>query len=130
MEAAMAWRWLLLHSDLRLGRRFDGRSRGWSSWRRREQAEAIVELRGRQPFRSLADFVQRANLDRQAMESLVLAGAFDSLGERRQLLWDLAEAFDIARRPQGLPLHIADERATMRPMATTKNWCLPSRRQA
>ena len=123
-----------------------------------ERAEALVQLRGQQPFTSLADFVQRVcaprptegatlpspsplaqrrsrtlrpgegegpgmgvrnSLDRRAVESLILAGAFDQFGERRQLLWDLAEAFDIARRPatQGvLALDIPDERAALAPM--------------
>jgi error-prone DNA polymerase len=84
-----------------------------------ERAEAIVQVRGAQPFHSLADFVERTGTDRRAAENLVLSGAFDAFGERRQLLWDLAEAFDIARRPaaQGvLPLDLPDERAAMRPM--------------
>jgi len=81
-----------------------------------EQAEATIEIRGMQPFRSLVDFVERTHLDRRAVESLILAGAFGSLGERRQVLWDLAEAFDLARRPQGLPLAVPDEHAAMHPM--------------
>ncbi len=89
-----------------------------------KQAEAIIETRGQMSFRSLADFIERTQLDRRAVESLILAGAFDSLGERRQLLWDLAEAFDLARRPQALPLHIPDERAVMRPMAEDQKLAL------
>jgi len=87
-----------------------------------ERAEAVVQLRGERPFRSLADFVARActpqtGLDRRVAEALIMAGAFDDFGERRQLLWDLAEAFDIARRPAPqLALEIPDERARMRPM--------------
>jgi error-prone DNA polymerase len=88
-----------------------------------ERAEALVVLRGARPFRSLADFVQRACgpgglLDRRAVEALVLAGAFDGFGERRQLLWDLAEAFEVARRPAAqLPLEVPDEQARMPPMS-------------
>ena len=84
-----------------------------------ERAEAVVQLRGERPFRSLADFVARActpqtGLDRRVAEALIMAGAFDDFGERRQLLWDLAEAFDIARRPAPqLALEIPDERARM-----------------
>ncbi|MBI3361422.1 MAG: DNA polymerase III subunit alpha, partial [Chloroflexi bacterium] len=85
-----------------------------------ERAEFIVEQRADRPFRSLADFIERTGLERRAVESLVLAGAFDSLGERRQLLWDLAEAFEIARRPKSHPplpfFDVPDERATMPPM--------------
>src|SRR6185436_12362191 len=70
------------------------------------------------PFRSLTEFVQRTGLDRRAVENLVLAGAFDTFGERRQLLWDLAAAFDLAYQPTPqLALDIPDERAAMQPMA-------------
>ncbi len=82
-----------------------------------EQAEAIVETRGQMPFRSLADFIERTKLDRRSMEWLILAGAFDVFGERRQLLWELAEAFEIAYRPLGLPLEVPDERAEMPAMS-------------
>ncbi len=63
-------------------------------------AEAILQARGSRPFRSLTDLIQRARLDRRVLEWLILAGALDSLGERPHLLWELAEAFDITRRPQ------------------------------
>ncbi len=76
----------------------------------------MVQIRGNQPFRSLAEFIQRTELERRAAESLILAGAFDSFGERRQLLWDLAEAFEIAHRPAPLPLDIPDEQASLLPM--------------
>jgi error-prone DNA polymerase len=83
-----------------------------------ERAETIVQARGRKPFKSLADFIRRTGLERRAVEALILSGAFDALGERRQLLWDLAEAFEIVRRPQAtLPLlNSPDERAVMPPM--------------
>lgn len=89
-----------------------------------EQAGTLVEIRGGQPYRSLVDFIERTKLDRRRIESLILAGAFDSLGERRQLLWDLAEAFDLARRPRPLPLHIPDEQASLLPMADDKKLVL------
>lgn len=89
-----------------------------------ERAEAVVQLRGlpATQFRSLADFVARActlqtGIDRRVVEALIMAGAFDDFGERRQLLWDLAEAFDIARRPAPqLPLEVPGEQARLRPM--------------
>ena len=95
-----------------------------------ERAEAIVQICGNKPFHSLAEFIQRTELERRAIESLILAGAFDTFGERpacptclsadradrRQLLWDLAEAFEIARRPAPLPLDIPDEQASLLPM--------------
>jgi len=81
-----------------------------------ERAEAIVHARGNKPFFSLADFIRRTGLDRRPVESLILAGAFDQFGERRQLLWDLAEAFEIAYRPAQLGLETPDEQAHLRPI--------------
>jgi len=79
-------------------------------------ADDIVQMRGARPFRSLADFIERARLDRRSMEWLILAGAFDAFGERRQLLWNLAEAFDIVQRPAMLPLQFIDEQVALEPM--------------
>jgi error-prone DNA polymerase len=89
-----------------------------------DRAEALVQARGDRPFASPADFVARVcgppvGLDRRAVENLVLAGALDAFGERRQLLWDLAEVFDLARRPASapqLPLVAPDEQAVLAPM--------------
>ncbi len=94
-----------------------------------EQAAAIIEARGGRPFKSLVDFIQRTGLDRRPIEALILAGAFDRLGERRQVLWSLAEAFALASRPHPvrrlqrrgcpgptLPLEFPDEQAQMRPL--------------
>jgi error-prone DNA polymerase len=82
-----------------------------------ERADALIAVRGRQPFGSLADFIRRTKLDRRTVEYLVLAGAFDTFGERRQVLWDLAEAFEIAHRPPALPLDVPDEQPSLLPMA-------------
>ncbi len=80
-------------------------------------AETLVQVRGAQPFHSLADLVRRAQLERRQAEALVLAGACDPFGERRQLLWDLAEAFEVARRPaQPALLTVPDERAALAPL--------------
>ncbi|MBX6377172.1 MAG: DNA polymerase III subunit alpha, partial [Clostridia bacterium] len=61
--------------------------------------EAIVAERRRGgPFRSLQDFCERLDsphLNRRALESLVKAGAFDRLGERREVL---LEALDLVLR--------------------------------
>ncbi|MYC34810.1 MAG: DNA polymerase III subunit alpha [Chloroflexi bacterium] len=53
-------------------------------------APAIVEERERHgPYTGPADLVRRTGLKSQAVESLVMAGAFDSLiANRRQALWD------------------------------------------
>jgi error-prone DNA polymerase len=88
------------------------------------QAGAIVQGRARKRYRSLTDFIQRAGLtDRRVLESLILAGACDGLGVRRQLLWELAEALKISRRPQpALPLFDSpDERAEMAPMTLAQS---------
>ena len=81
-----------------------------------KRAAAIVEARGEQLFTSLVDVIRRTRLHRRALESLILAGALDSFGERRQLLWDLTQALEDAQKPAALPLVIEDERAQMRPM--------------
>jgi error-prone DNA polymerase len=89
-----------------------------------ERAEALIATRSGQLFRSLADFIRRTKLDRRTAEYLVLAGAFDSFGERRQTLWDLAEAFEIARRPPALPLEVPDEQPSLLPMAPEQKLAL------
>lgn len=81
-----------------------------------EHLEVLEAERQRGPFASLADLVGRTGLERRPVEALVLAGACDYLGERRQLLWDLAEAYRLARRPPELPLYSPDERAVLPPM--------------
>ena len=60
-------------------------------------AQAIVEEReGHGHYAGTADLVRRAGLKPQAVESLVMAGAFDSLvSNRRQALWDA----DLGLRP-------------------------------
>jgi len=85
-----------------------------------EHAAAIIQARDQKSFRSVTDFIQRTGLtDRRVLDSLILSGAFDSLGERRQLLWELVEALKIASRPQqALPLFDSpDERVNLPPMS-------------
>jgi len=84
-----------------------------------EQIEIIDTERQRGPFRSLNDLVKRTALARPHVEALVLSGALDYLGERRQLLWDIAEAFRLAKRPHELKLVTPDERATLPRMDDT-----------
>ncbi len=51
------------------------------------------------PYASLEDFLTRTGLDREAVENLIMVGAFDSLGTpRRQLLWQLGA---LVRQPPG-----------------------------
>ena len=50
----------------------------------------IVERRGDEPFRDLADFCRRVRLPRPVVENLIRAGALDSFERtRRDLLWEL-----------------------------------------
>jgi error-prone DNA polymerase len=52
--------------------------------------DRTVAERERAPYRSLEDFYLRVRLERQPVENLILAGAFDSFGcRKRQLLWQL-----------------------------------------
>lgn len=87
-----------------------------------EAADAIVAERERGAFASLIDFVKRLKLDRRSVEHLVLAGAFDGLGERRSLLWDVASAFELVKRPPTAPLPfiVPDEKPALRPMSPTQ----------
>jgi error-prone DNA polymerase len=77
---------------------------------------AIEEARDRGgPFRSLRDFCWRTSLRREAIESLVRAGAFDDLGlNRRELLWQLGLVY----RPNG---HHAAERQIPLPLPTAQD---------
>ena len=67
------------HGDIRLG---------LSQVKGLREADIERILAGR-PFRGLADFVRRTRIPRRLIEHLILAGALDSFGERRALLWEL-----------------------------------------
>jgi error-prone DNA polymerase len=82
-----------------------------------KRAAALLKARGNQPFTSLADVIRRTSFDRRSIEALILAGALDTFGERRQLLWDLVAAFEQVERPGRLGLQSHDERVAMRPMS-------------
>lgn len=81
-----------------------------------EQIELLEQERWRGPYKSLNDLVKRTGLDRPHIEALVLSGALDYMGERRQLLWDVAEAYRLARRPPELPVKSRDEQVILPPM--------------
>ncbi len=56
--------------------------------------EAITEARGEKPFQSVEDFCERVDskvLNRKTLESLINAGAFDSLGVSRKQLFNNVE---------------------------------------
>jgi error-prone DNA polymerase len=52
------------------------------------------------PFRSLRDLCARTNLPQTMVESLIKAGALDSIGPRRELLWELHEIVATGARRQ------------------------------
>lgn len=71
----------------------------------RALAQEIVRRRGDRPFASLEDFCRRMAgpyLNRKALESLVRAGAFDSLGSRGALLARIDAALRHAQGERGL----------------------------
>ena len=86
-------------------------------------ARAIERLemeRKRGPYRSFASFCGRTRLDRDAVESLIFAGAFDGFRvSRRKLLWELnrlppADSFFSDGRPALIP----SEEPELRPMSS------------
>jgi len=84
-----------------------------------KQIELLLQERRRAPFRSLAELLRRIALPRPAVESMLLAGALDYLhptGDRRQLLWELAEAYHTASGPTPLALPTRTEQVTLPPM--------------
>jgi error-prone DNA polymerase len=57
------------------------------------------------PYKSLDDFYTRTRLDREAVENLILVGAFDFLRmPRRQLLWKLGML--VKQPPDTMPLRL------------------------
>jgi error-prone DNA polymerase len=54
-----------------------------------EVAKRLVSARGNTPFCHLTDFCRRTQLPRHHIETLIIAGAMDSLATRRPLLWEL-----------------------------------------
>ena len=66
-----------------------------------DHAARLDAERGRGPYRSLADVVERTGLAEEVVERLIRAGALDSLARpRRELLWQLRE---VARPVKGAP---------------------------
>ncbi|MCL0065671.1 error-prone DNA polymerase, partial [Dehalococcoidia bacterium] len=78
-------------------------------------------IRGREkcPYQRLEDFYFRTGLEREAMENLILIGAFDWLKKpKRQLLWDLGLLAQ--RRPHTLPLELPSERVLLPATSATE----------
>jgi error-prone DNA polymerase len=67
------------------------------------------------PFRSLRDFCWRTGLRREAIESLVRAGALDGFGlNRRELLWQLGLVYRPANGQMPLPLPTEQDEVPLR----------------
>ncbi|MFQ6030141.1 MAG: OB-fold nucleic acid binding domain-containing protein, partial [Dehalococcoidia bacterium] len=78
-------------------------------------ASALVQAREEGgPFTSLADAVQRTGLPREALERLVLAGAFDSLTtDRRAALWEIGLRYCPGGYQQPLNLPVQQDMAQL-----------------
>lgn len=69
--------------------------------------KGIMKERENGYYESLEDFYFRARLEREAIESLILIGAFDYLKKsKRQLLWDLG--LITQQKPNTLPLDLPE----------------------
>jgi error-prone DNA polymerase len=65
--------------------------------------ERIVAMRERMPYRSFFDFVARVRPNRDELDRLILAGAFDSLHpNRRALMWAIPRAQEYAAMVAGM----------------------------
>lgn len=65
--------------------------------------DAILQARTEEPFESLYEFCNRVNmraLNKRAMESLIMSGAFDFAGTRKHLLGILEKAIDAGAKSQ------------------------------
>jgi len=78
-------------------------------------ATAIVEQRERGgPYENLADAVARMGLQREGIENLVMAGAFDSMApDRRQALWEVGLRYRPIGEQQPLPLSVDQDMARL-----------------
>lgn len=81
-----------------------------------KRGAALLKARGDKAFGSLVDVIQRTHFDRRSIEALILAGAMDCFGDRRQLLWDLVAAFEQVDYPGRFSVTASDERVMMSPM--------------
>ena len=76
----------------------------------------IVAERQRGTFRSLEDFYLRARPSREAVENLILAGAFDAFGQpKRQLLWDLG--LIMKQKPGSFPFALEKPKVSLPEMS-------------
>jgi error-prone DNA polymerase len=82
--------------------------------------EALERERARGPYRSLADFVRRTGLDRDAVERLAEVGAFLRFDERRAAIWRTGELAGLSG-PHHLP-GLADQLAEAADLPAMDAW--------
>ncbi|MGE3272932.1 MAG: hypothetical protein AB7P40_29630 [Chloroflexota bacterium] len=82
--------------------------------------EVLERERARGPYRSLADFVRRTGLDRDAVERLAEVGAFLRFDERRAAIWRAGELSGLSG-PNHLP-GLADQVAEQASLPAMDAW--------
>ena len=84
-------------------------------------ADAILEARDADgPFQSLADTMRRTGLQREAVENLVAAGAFDSMAsDRRSALWEAGLLYRPIGAQRALELPVDQD---MAPLPLMTGW--------
>jgi DNA polymerase-3 subunit alpha len=90
----------------------------------RQVAEHIVEIRGNRPFRDLADFASRIDpkiINKRTLETLINAGAFDTISKRREQLVQVIDTIvnTAQRETNGRADGIVDMFASSQPQAIT-----------
>ena len=65
----------------------------------------LIKARTESLFTSLADFYRRTRIKREAIDKLILAGAMECFGAKRQLVWDLGILEQTGRHTLMLDYH-------------------------
>ena len=85
----------------------------------KEHINLLLQERKLAPFQSLPNLIQRIKFPRPLMESIILSGALDYLHprkHRRQILWELTDAYQTTSRLNDLKLTIPEEQVALKPM--------------
>ena len=90
-----------------------------------EHINLLLQQRKLAPFQSLPDLIQRMKFTRPLMESIILSGALDYLHprkHRRQILWELTDAYQTKPGLKDLELTIPGEQAELQPMTSEEEF--------
>lgn len=90
-----------------------------------EHINLLLQQRKLAPFQSLPDLIQRMKFTRPLMESIILSGALDYLHprkHRRQILWELTDAYQTKPGLKDLELTIPEEQAALQPMTSEEEF--------